>query len=153
MFFKFKYHIIFIYLSSFIILNACKFQEPTRNHGILFLENRYEQLQVSKSNINDVTNLIGNPHTKSIKNDYTWIYIERVLKKGEYHKLGKNVVKTNNVLVLTFDRYGVLQQKTLLDKEKLAKIKFSEEVTQNNLSKKSFVQEFLSSIKQKMYGK
>ena len=36
--------------------------------------------------------------------------------------------------------------------KKTHSIKFSEKVTENDLAKKSFVQSFLSSIKQKMYG-
>ena len=42
--------------------------------------------------------------------------------------------------------------KSIYDKDKLAKIKFTKKVTVNNLSQKSFVQEFLQSIKTKMYG-
>ena len=47
----------------------------------------------------------------------TWFYIERTLSKGKYHKLGKHVLKTNNVLVLNFDKYGVLKFKELLNKD------------------------------------
>ena len=91
-------------------------------------------------------------HGNSVSNKSTWIYIERVLTKGKYHKLGKNVLKTNNVMVLTFDKFGVLEEKNIYDKDKLAKIKFTKKITVNNLSQKSFVQEFLQSIKTKMYG-
>ena len=45
------------------------------------------------SNTNDVLKIVGNPHTKSVSDDNTWIYIERILSKGKYHKLGQNVVK------------------------------------------------------------
>ena len=38
--------------------------------------------------------LIGQPHTKSINNENEWIYIERILTKGKFHKLGQNVLKT-----------------------------------------------------------
>ena len=107
---------------------------------------------MDKSNINDVLLIVGNPHTKSIADKDTWIYIERILSKGKYHKLGQNVVKENNVLVLTFDKYGVLREKNLFDKKQLANIKFTKKITENNLSQKSFVQEFLQSIKTKMYG-
>tara|TARA_B100001027_G_scaffold204868_1_gene167319 strand:+ start:459 stop:920 length:462 start_codon:yes stop_codon:yes gene_type:complete len=148
---NFKNHKFCIILIFFFILNACKLQEPTKNHGILFLENRSNQLKIKNNNKNDVIKLIGNPHTKSIdKND--WIYIERVLTKGSYFKFGQNVIKTNNVLVLTFDKYGILVGKNLLNKDDLKKLKFSEKITENDLAKKSFVQSFLSSIKQKMYG-
>jgi len=38
-----------------------------------------------------------------------------------------------------------------LNKEDINKIKFSKKETENDLSKKSFVQSFLQSIKKKMY--
>ena len=127
-------------------------QEPSKIHGILYLENRIKQLKVNKDNTNDVINKIGHPHTKSINNENTWIYIERILTRGSYHKLGKEILKTNNVAVLKFDKFGVLKSKDLYDKEKINKMKFNENKTQNKLTKKSFVEKFLSSVKAKMYG-
>jgi outer membrane protein assembly factor BamE (lipoprotein component of BamABCDE complex) len=152
MFFKFKNHLKKVFLILFIILNGCKLQEPSKNHGILFLENRSNKLIVEKSNKNDVLKVIGQPHSKSINNDDIWFYIERTLTKGKYHKLGKHVLKTNNVLVLKFNKYGVLQVKELLTKDDIKKVSFSKETTKNELTKKSFVEKFLSSVKQKMYG-
>ena len=149
--FFFKNHINVFLLYIFIFLLNCQLQEPTKNHGILFLENRSNQLQVKVNNKNDVVKLIGNPHTKSVSNEDSWIYIERVLTKGAYHKLGQNVIKTNNILVLTFDKYGILKEKNFLNKEDINKLKFSKKITENNLSKKSFVQNFLQSVRAKMY--
>ena len=146
-----KNHIKFFILFTFIFLLNCQLQEPTKNHGILFLENRSNQLKVKVNNKNDVLKLIGNPHTKSISNEDSWIYIERVLTKGSFHKLGQNIVKTNNILVLTFDKYGVLVQKDFLNKNDINKLEFSEKITENNLSKKSFVQNLLQSVRSKMY--
>ena len=149
--FTFKNHVNKFILFTFIFLLNCQLQEPTKNHGILFLENRSNQLKVNVDNKNDVIKLIGNPHTKSVANEDSWIYIERVLTKGGYHKLGQNVLKTNNVLVLTFDKYGILKEKDFLDKNDINKLKFTKKITESNLSKKSFVQNFLSSVKSKMY--
>ena len=146
-----KYYIILIVI-IFSLLSNCQLQKTTKNHGILFLENRYEKLVVNKTNMNDTIRIIGIPHTKSISEKKTWIYIERVLSKGSYHKLGRNVLKRNNVLVLTFNKYGILEEKNIYDKEKLANIKFTKKITENNLSQKSFVEEFLQSIRTKMYG-
>jgi outer membrane protein assembly factor BamE (lipoprotein component of BamABCDE complex) len=117
----------------------------------LFLENRTEKLIVKKSNKNDVIQIIGQPHTKSINNENEWIYIERVLTKGEYHKLGRNILKSNNVLYLVFDKYGVLENKKLFKKDDLKEIAFSERETTNDLTKKSFIEGFFSSLKAKMY--
>ena len=64
----------------------------------------------------------------------------------------QNVLKSSNVLVLTFDKYGVLKEKRFLNKNDIKKMTFSKKETENNLSKKSFVESFLSSVKTKMYG-
>ena len=139
-------------LMLFFILIGCKLQEPTKSHGILFLENRSNQLVVKKDNKNDVIKLFGYPHSKSFNNDDEWIYIERVLTKGSFHKLGQNVIKSNNVLVLSFNKYGIINQKKFLDQSDLNKLSFSKDITDNDLSKRSFVESFLSSIKSKMYS-
>ena len=152
MFFCFKNHFNRLFIVLFIILSACQLQEPTKNHGIVFLKNRSDELIVNKSNKNDAIRIIGQPHSKSINDDDIWIYLERTLTKGKYHKLGKHVLKKNNTLVLKFDKFGILKSKKIYDKNDSNKITFSEKETKNELSKKSFVESFLSSLKQKMYG-
>tara|TARA_B110000444_G_C18500465_1_gene437618 strand:- start:104 stop:577 length:474 start_codon:yes stop_codon:yes gene_type:complete len=155
MFFTFKYHINFILFLIFIILIGCKLQEPLKSHGIIFLENRSKKLVVNVSNNNDVINTIGKPHItekEPSSANVTWIYFERTLTKGRYHKLGQHVLKDNNVLVLNFDKYGVLMNKKFITKDSINKIKFSKKNTENRLSQKSFVQKFLQSVKQKMYS-
>ncbi len=142
----------FFFSIVFCILIGCQFQEPTKTHGILFLENRSNQLKVNKHNKNDVIKLIGSPHTKSFKNNNDWIYIERILTKGSFHRLGQNVLKTNNVLVLSFDKYGILDKKNFLTQDDLNKLSFSKDITDNDLAKRSFIESFLSSIKSKMYS-
>ena len=152
MFFCFKNHFNRLFIVLFIILTGCQLQEPTKNHGIVFLKNRSDQLIINKSNKNDAIRIIGQPHSKSINDDDIWIYLERTLTKGKYHKLGKHVLKKNNTLVLKFDKFGILKSKKIYDKNNTNKITFSEKETKNELSKKSFVESFLSSLKQKMYG-
>ena len=152
-------HLKIIYIKSFLILSFfifftnCQLQEPYQNHGILFLENRSEKLKVDISNKNDVIKNIGQPHSKSINDNNEWIFIERTLTKGEFHKLGRNILKESNILVLKFDKYGILKKKTFLTKEDIKKIAFSDKKTTNELSQKSFIQKFLTSLRDKMYKK
>ena len=153
MFFCLKNHIKLYFLFLFIFLINCQFKEASNNHGILFLENRNNKLIINKTNKNDVINIIGQPHTKSIDNDNEWIYIERIFNKGEYHKLGQHILKSNNVLFLEFNKYGILKNKKLFKKEDLKKLSFSKSTTENDLSKRSFVEKLFSSLKAKMYGK
>ena len=141
----------FFFISFFIILIGCQLQEPNKNHGILFIENRAKSLVLKKSNKNDVLKVLGNPHSKSINDEDRWIYFERVLSKGEFYKLGQNILKKNNILVLDFDKFGVLKNKKLLNIDDKQKLEFSKKSTRNNLTKKSFVENLLQSVKSKMY--
>ena len=148
MFFRFKYHIILCLL--FFILIGCKLQEPSKNHGILFLKNRSDLLILNASNKNDVVKIIGQPHSKSVNDENEWMYFERILTKGDYHKLGQNVLLNNNVLVVRFNKYGILEEKLFYDKNKMNDHKFEKEVTENVVKKGSFIESFLSSIRRKM---
>ena len=151
MFSFFKNHFIKITI-VFIILSGCKLQEPLKTHGIVYLENRSNKLIINKSNKNDVIKIFGQPQIKDSDNIDTWIYLERILTKGKYHKLGKHVVKQNNILILDFNKYGILKNKKLLNKEDINQIKFSKKNTENELSQKNFIRSFLESIRQKMYS-
>ncbi len=152
MFFNFKYHKNLSILFIFFILSNCQLKEPYKNHGIIFLENRSKKLIINNSNKNDVLKIIGQPHSKSISDENEWIYIERILTKGGYHKLGQNVLKSNNVLIINFDKYGILKNKRFLNKYDKKTVKFSKDETENELSKKSFVEKFLNSVRSKMYS-
>ena len=149
-----RIHKRFIYIILFsIFLNNCQLKSPDKEHGINFLENREKILLLKKTNKNDVIKLIGNPHSTSINNENTWIYFERSISKGKLIKLGQNVLKENNVLELKFNKFGILISKKILNKEKMNMVKYSKIETKNEKTKQSFVGKFLSSMKQKMYGK
>tara|TARA_B100000963_G_scaffold310756_1_gene287407 strand:- start:166 stop:630 length:465 start_codon:yes stop_codon:yes gene_type:complete len=151
MFSFFKNHFIKITI-VFLILSGCKLQEPIKTHGIVYLENRANKLIINKSNKNDVIKIFGQPQIKDSDNIDTWIYLERILTKGKYHKLGKHIVKQNNILILDFNKYGILKNKKLLNKEDINDIRFSKKNTENELSQKNFIRSFLESIRQKMYS-
>ena len=91
-----------------LILSGCKIQEPLKTHGIIYLENRAKKITVNKSNKNDIIKIFGQPQIVSDKSQLTWIYLERILTKGKYHKLGRHVLKENNLLILQFDKFGIL---------------------------------------------
>jgi len=146
------YKIFYIILFSLFLIN-CQLKETSNTHGINFLESRGKVLVVGKTNKNDVIKLIGSPHSTSIKEEDTWIYFERTITKGKLIRLGQNVLKKNNILELKFNKYGILNNKKIYNKNNMNKVKYSVNKTENDFSQKSFVQKFLSSIKQKMYGK
>ena len=150
---KIKHLKTLLILSSIFILSNCQLKEPIKGHGINFLENRSKNIYPEKTNKNDVINLLGNPHTKSIDDDNLWFYFDRKLSGGSIVNFGDMELLENNVLVLNFDKYGVVKKKEFYSKEDMKKIRYSEMKTQNPVSKQSFVSSFLQSVKQKMYGK
>ena len=142
----------YIYLSVIIsfFITACQQKEVTKTHGIAYLEKREKLIVVNKTNKNDTINVLGQPSTKGMTDDNLWIYIERTTTRGSLFMLGRSYLKKNNVLVLEFDKYGILAKKEFYNKKKMKKIRFAKNVTENEIRKENFIQGFLSSVRQKM---
>ena len=64
--------------------------------------------------------------------------------------INSNVLVNNNVLVISFDEYGILKEKIFYNKENMKDYKFSKVETDNSIKKGSFVTSFLQSLRQKM---
>ena len=129
---------------------ACQRNEVIKTHGIAYLEKREKLLIVKETNKNDTVQILGQPATKGLKDDNLWIYIERTLTRGKLLKLRRNYLKKNNVLILEFNKLGILEKKEFYDKEDMKKVKFAKKITENDLMKENFIYSFLSSIRQKM---
>ena len=144
-----------IYLLVFILffITACQQNEVIKTHGIAYLDKREKLIIINKSNKNDTVNILGQPSTKGMTNDNLWIYIERTITRGKLLKFGRNYIKKDNVLVLEFDKYGILKKKEFYDKEKMKKVDFAKNITENDIRKQNFIYSFLSSIRTKMESK
>ena len=140
---------VYLFLLLFFII-GCKGKEIVKTHGISYLEKREKLIIVNKTNKNDTINVFGQPATKGMTDDNIWIYIERKKTRGKMLKLGRNYLEKNNVLVLEFNKYGVLSKKDFYSKKDMKKIKFAKAITENEIKKENFVYGFLSSIRQKM---
>jgi len=144
-----KKYIFLLFIILFII-TACQQKEVTKTHGIAYLEKREKLIVVNKSNKNDTINVLGQPSTKGMTDDNLWIYIERTITRKSLLKLGRNYLKKNNVLVLEFDKYGILVKKEFYNKNNMKKLTFAKSITENEIRKENFIQGFLSSVRQKM---
>jgi len=141
---------IFFLLACLIFFTGCQRREVIKTHGIAYLEKREKLIILNKSNKNDAINVLGHPATKGMSDDNLWIYIERTTTRGKFFKLGRSYLKKNNVLILEFDKYGVLNKKEFYDKENMKEINFAKAITENDVRKENFIYSFLSSIRQKM---
>jgi outer membrane protein assembly factor BamE (lipoprotein component of BamABCDE complex) len=136
-----------IYL--FLILSSCSLKPVDNYHGVSFLEKKQKKLFINNSNKNDIIKILGAPSTKSILEDDIWIYIENRKSKSSLLKLGKNIVLTNNVLVLEIDKKGILKDKKFYNIDDQNKVNFNDNKTKMS-EKDSFVYGVVSSLRQKI---
>ena len=139
-----------ILLIIFVFVANCKFDKIVNSHCVHYLDIKQKELIVQFSNKNDIIQLLGPPATKSKFNNDLWIYIERKKTRTTLLKLGKKKIFSNNVLLLEIDNKGLLAKKDFFDINDMKKINFSDGKTENTESKKSFVYDFLSSMRQRM---
>ena len=143
------------YLIIFFIffIFSCGQDQVIKTHGIAYLDKRQKLVIANQSNKNDVIKIFGQPATKGMTDDNVWIYIERTQTREKLLKLGRNYLAKNNVLVIEFNKLGVVIQKDFFNKDNMQNVKFAKSITQNELKKENFVYSFLSSIRTKMEGK
>ena len=144
---------IFLIIFVSLFIYNCSQNEVIKTHGVAYLKKRENLIVVNQSNKNDAISILGQPSTKGMSDDNLWIYIERTRTRGKLLKLGQNYILKNNVLILEFDKYGILQRKKFYNKKHMNEIKFAKNETVNELRKENFIYSFLSSVRQKMLSK
>ena len=133
-----------------ILFSSCSLNKVVQHHGVHNLEEKQKKLKINYTNKNDIIKLIGPPSTKSTFDNDVFIYIERKTSSSKLTKLGKKILLKNNVLVLEVDDTGILLSKQFFNKDDMNEINFDENITGINYSKKSFIYNFLSSLRQKI---
>ena len=142
--------IIFNLILIFIFITSCSINKVIKKHGVRNLEIKQEKLFINQSNSNDIITLLGPPSTQSVFDNDMWIFIEREITNERLLKLGKEKLITNNVLILEINNQGILIKKDFFDINKMNEIQFSSMKTENKYTKRSFVYDFLSSMRQKI---
>ena len=133
-----------------LILASCSLEKKILHHGVHNLEKKQEKLKINETNSNEILNIIGPPSTISSFNNDLYFYIEKKTSSSKITSLGKKELITNNVLILELDNKGILLSKKFYNKEDMEKLKIDETITGLNISKKSFIETFLSSLIQKI---
>ena len=141
--------ILYIIFLSLIVAN-CSFKKVVKHHGVPFLEKKQSSLIINKTNKNDIIKILGNPSTKSKFDNDVWIYIERKQTQSKLTNLGRMKIYKNDVLVIEIDNYGILKSKEFYNINDMEKLKKSEYQTQTGFTKKSFIYNFMSSMRQKI---
>ena len=138
------------FIIIFLCIANCSFNKAIKHHGVNFLEKKQEKLILKTTNKNDIVKILGPPSTKSTFENDVWIFIERKTTTKKLFKLAKKKILVNNVLVLEIDSYGLLVKKEFYNMEKMNDLDFSKRKTETIFTKKSFVYDFMSSMRQKL---
>ena len=139
-----------VLLVIFLLVVNCKFNKIVDSHGSHYLEKKQKELTVNLSNKNDIIRLLGPPSTKSKFDNDLWIYIESKKTRTTLLKFGKKKIYINNVLLLEIDNKGLLAKKEFFNIKDMKEIDFIKDETEITYSKRSFVYDFLSSMRQKV---
>ncbi|MDB9979493.1 outer membrane protein assembly factor BamE [Candidatus Pelagibacter sp.] len=141
---------LFIFIIISLFISACTLKKVEKHHGVHFLNKKQEKLTVNQSNKNDILKLLGPPSTKSTFDNDLWIYIESKKDNSSLAKFGSEKIITNNVLLLEINNKGLLENKEFLDLVNMQDLKFAEQTTESQYKKKTFIYDFLSSMRQKI---
>ena len=139
---------IIILISVFLFISNCSLNLVDDHHGVYFLDKKVKKIQLNSTNKNDLIKIFGEPSVKSTFDNDVWIYIER--KITNTHFMGKRELVVNNVLVLEIDDLGLLAKIDFYDIEDMNKLNFDKDSTSITLRKRSFIYDFLSSMRQKV---
>ena len=142
-----KFLLIFI---STILLTNCSFKKVDKHHGVPFLEEKQKLLVIDETNKNEIRKILGSPSITSKFDNDVWIYIERKLTQSELKSLGKMKLIKNDVLVLEIDNRGILNNKSFYNKDDMENVKIAEATTEDGFRKKTFIYDFMSSMRQKI---
>jgi len=142
-------NILYLFILSLIVTN-CSFEKVVRHHGVSFLEKKQKKLVINKTNKNEIIEILGKPSTQSKFNNDVWIYIERKQTQSQFKNLGKMKIYKNDVLVLEIDNYGLLKKKDFYNINDMKKIDIVKKTTEGNITKNSFIYDFMSSLRQKI---
>ena len=139
-----------VLLVIFLFVVNCKFNKIVDSHGSHYLEKKEKELTINISNKNDIISILGPPSTKSKFDNDLWIYMERKKTRTSLLKLGKKKIYVNNVLLLEINNKGLLAKKKFFNIKDMNEIEFVDDETEITYSKRSFVYDFLSSMRQKI---
>ena len=140
-----------IFIILIILINtSCSFKNVVKHHGVHFLEKKQKELKILETNTNDTKKILGHPSTKNTFDNDIWIYIERKTTVSQIRTLGKKKLLTNNVLVLEFDKRGILLKKDFYTMKDMNNITIAKDQTDVLSQKDTFVRSIITTLRQKI---
>ena len=122
----------------------------TNYHGTKSLDTKFNEIQVDKTNKNDLIKIFGPPSTKSDFDKNTWFYVERLKTNQSLIKLGAQKIKKNNILIVKLSSNGILKSKKLLNLNDMNDVKYLKETTDKEFKNTDMLYGIISSLREKI---
>ena len=142
-----KRFIIFLFL--FLFLANCSSNKVSNTHGFTSLQEKYERIIINKTNKNDIFKILGPPSTISNFDENKWFYIQTKKENQSLLKLGIKKIEKNNVLIVSFNNKGILEEKKILNLNDMNDIKYVKEITEKDYKQNNTIYKILSSLREK----
>ena len=142
-----KRFIIFLFLFLFIV--NCSSNKVSNTHGFTSLQAKYDRIIINKTNKNDIYKILGPPSTISNFDENKWFYIQTRKENQSLLKLGIKKIEKNNVLIVSFNNKGILDEKKILSLNDMNDIKYVKEITKKDYKQNNTIYKILSSLREK----
>ena len=140
----------YLYIIILFFVINCSGNKVSNHHGSKLLYSKYDKIQINVTNKNDLIKIIGPPSSISTFNKNKWFYIERVKTNLSIFKLGKQKIKTNNILILEINQYGILENKSIINIDEMNNLKFVKTTTTKDFEDKNLLYDVFSSLREKI---
>ena len=140
----------YIFIILFVFIINCKGNKVSNYHGNKLLDKKYEIIKVNSTNKNDLLKLIGPPSAISDFDENKWFYIERLKTNQSIIKLGNQVIKKNNVLIVEFNMMGVVKNKEILNLENMNDLKYLKQTTEKEFKQDNVIYNIFTSLREKI---
>ena len=140
----------YLYIIILIFVINCSGNKVSNHHGSKLLYSKYDKIQINVTNKNDLIKIIGPPSSISTFDKNKWFYIERVKTNLSIFKLGKQKIKTNNILILEINQYGILENKSIINIDEMNNVKFVKTTTSKDFEDKNLLYDVFSSLREKI---
>ena len=140
----------FILAFILILIANCSGNKVSNYHGTKSLQSKYDKIQEKTTNKNDIVKLIGPPSTISDFDKNKWFYFERLKSNQSIFKLGSQKIKKNNILIVKFDKNGLLKNKQILNLDNMNDLKYFNKETQKEFKNNNVIYNVFSSLREKI---
>ena len=139
-----------IFFLLILAVTNCSTKKLEVNHGLVNLDKKKDEINIGKSNKNDILAIFGPPSTVSTFDEDIWIYIEIKKINQSIVKLGKKKIKKNNTLIVKFDNRSLVNKVDFIDIDNINQLKLSDKVTEKEFTTNNMLFNVLSNIREKI---